>query len=64
MSLLAILRALKVVRKEVRCEEDVKCRLIVGFCIGGAATSLLAVFNKLIICNYQIFQDWRYIPRN
>ena len=41
MSLLAILTALKVVRKEVRCE-DVQCGLIVGFCKGGAATSLSA----------------------
>lgn len=41
MLLLGIVRALKVVRKEVRCE-DVKCGLIVGFCKGGAATSLSA----------------------
>ena len=41
MLLLGIVRALKVVRKEVRCE-DVKCGLIVGFCKGGPATSLSA----------------------
>jgi len=41
VSLFAILRALKVVRKEVRYE-DVKCGLILGFCKSGAATSLSA----------------------
>lgn len=63
MSLLEILRALKVVRKEVRCE-GVKCGLIVGFCKGGAATSLSVKVDKLSICNYQIFQDWQCIPWN
>jgi len=41
VSVLAILRALKVVRKEVRCE-DAKFGLIVDFCKGGAAVSLSA----------------------
>jgi hypothetical protein len=41
VSVLAILKALKVVRKEVRCE-DAKFDLIVGFCKGGAAISLSA----------------------
>jgi len=66
VSLLEILRALKVVRLEVRFE-GVKCCLIVGFSKGGAATSFsanLAVFDKLSICDYQIFQDWHYIPWN
>jgi hypothetical protein len=35
---LLILRALKVVRKEIRCE-DVKWYVIVGFYKGGAETS-------------------------